>query len=173
MVKDRSSITTRALLRSFQRVRAAQTTSAETDAFFKDLELVRHLDTDLSIKSGALLAFQGLILMSGINPIAASPGSPLSVSPVDAPAVVFVTALGVALLALAATFCVRCIMIGEYFDDSGLEDDPDGVAVRMLAAHCAAIDKEKSLLAKAVLWTYAGGAAMVVAFFWALIGKWI
>ena len=173
MEKDRSRITTRALLRSFQRVRAAQTTSAEADALFKDLELVRHMDTDLSIKSGALLAFQGLILMAGINPIAASPGAPLSVSPVDAAGVVLVTALGVALLAVAATFCVRCIMIGEYFDDSGLKDDPDAIAVRMLAAHCAAIDKEKTLLAKAVLWTYAGGAAMVVAFFWALIGKWI
>jgi len=173
MEKDRSRITTRVLLRSFQRVRAAQATSAEADALFKDLELVRHLDTDLSIKAGALLAFQGLILMAGINIITASPGSPLSVSPLDAPWVVLATALGVALLAVAATFCVRCIMIGEYFDDSGLKDDPDAIAVRMLAAHCAAIDKEKTLLAKAVLWTYAGGAAMVVAFFWALIGKWI
>lgn len=173
MEKDRSRITTRALLRAFQRARAAQATNAEAEALFRDLELVRHLDTDLSIKSGALLAFQGLILMAGINPIAASPGSPLSISPVDAPGVVLVTALGVALLAWAATFCVRCIMIGEHFDDSGLEDDADGVAVRMLAAYCAAIDKEKTLLAKGVLWTYAGGAAMVVAFFWALIGKWI
>ena len=173
MEKDRSTISTRALLRAFQRARAAQSTSAEAEALFRDLELVRHLDTDLSIKSGALLAFQGLILMAGINPIAASPGSPLSVSPVDAYGVVLVTAIGVGLLAWAATFCVRCIMIGEHFDDNGLENDPDGVAVRMLAAYCAAIDKEKTLLAKGVLWTYAGGAAMVVAFFWALIGKWI
>ena len=173
MEKDRTRISTRALLRAFQRAREAQNTSAEAEALHRDLELVRHLDTDLSIKSGALLAFQGLILMAGINPIAASPGSPLSVGPWDAPGVVLVTAIGVGLLAWAATFCVRCIMIGEHFDDSGLEEDPDGVAVRILAAYCAAIDKEKTLLAKGVLWTYAGGASMVVAFFWALIGKWI
>jgi hypothetical protein len=86
---------------------------------------------------------------------------------------VFVTALGVALLALAAVYCVRSIMVGEDFDDSGLEDDPKGVVIRMLAAYCVAIDKQTELLAKAVLWTYAGGAAMVVAFFWALMGKWM
>jgi hypothetical protein len=139
MEKDRATISTRALLRAFRRAREAQSSSAEADALFKDLELVRHLDTDLSIKSGALLAFQGLILMAGINPIAASPGAPLSVSPIDAPAVVLITALGVALLASAATFSVRCIMLGEYFDDTGLEVDRFGFAVVFISEDCVVL----------------------------------
>ncbi|MET0546751.1 MAG: hypothetical protein ABWZ40_10605 [Caulobacterales bacterium] len=171
-MSGKKRISTRSILRAFQAARQHKGGAIDS-GLFADLEMVRHKDLDLSIKAGALLAFQGLLLTAGINPIAASPGAPLSVSPVDEAAVVIVTAIGVGLLAWAATYCVRCIMIGEDFDDTGLEADPHGVAIRMLAAYCVAIDKQTDLLAKAVLWTYAGGGAMAVAFFWALIGKWM
>lgn len=157
----------RAKLRAFQAARGAQSQSVA-----HDVELLRHADLDLSIKAGALLAFNGLIIAAGINPIAASPGAPLSVDARADPAIAALTAAGVLVMAIAASFSVRAVLIGEDYDDKGLEGDPEAILQRLYAAYCAAIDAQARLLATAGLFTYLGGAVTGLAFLWALIDKW-
>ncbi len=140
---------------------------------FADLELLRHKDLDLSIKAGALLAFNGLIITAGINPISASPGAPLSLDAITAPGPTWLCMAGVVLMAAAAAFCVGAILIGEDFDDHGLEDDPKAIVQRMCAAYCAAIDAQAGRIARAITLTYVGGAVMGAALFWALLDKWM
>lgn len=158
----------RTKLRAFRAARA----SGDGD-LAHDVELLRHADLDLSVKAGALLAFNGLIIAAGINPIAASPGAPLSVDAHADPAIALMTAAGVLLMAVAASFSVRAVLIGEHFDDQGLGDDPDAVRQRLFAAYCAAIDAQTRLLSTAGLFTYLGGGVTAAAFVWALADKWI
>lgn len=157
----------RAKLRAYQRMREAG------GAADYELETLRHADLDLSIKAGALLAFNGLIIAAGINPIAASPGAPLSVDAGADPLIALTTALGVLLMAVASSFSVRAILVGEDFDDHGLEEDPGTIRRRIYAAFCAAIDAQSRLLAMAGRFTYIGGAVIGVAFVWSLIDKWL
>lgn len=159
---------TRAKLRAFQHARA----SGDTLAIEHDLGLLRHADLDLSIKAGALLTFNGLIIAAGINPIAASPGSPLSVDANNDPIIAVLTAIGVLLMAVAASFSVRAILVGEEFDEHGLENDPAAILQRLYAAYCAAIDAQSRLLALAGHFTYAGGLVTAAAFVWAMADKW-
>ena len=140
---------------------------------FADLELLRHKDLDLSIKAGALLAFNGLILTAALNPLQASPGAPLSLDALSTWGPTWLCMVGAALMAAAAAYCVRAIMIGEDFDDHGLEDDPKAIVQRMFAAYCAAIDAQARLVARAITLTYVGGAVTGLALFWALIDKWM
>ena len=123
------------MLRAFQTVHRA----GVDPGFMADLELLRHKDLDLSVKLGALLAFDALLIGAGLQPVSASPGAPLSVSAVDAPAIVAITLAGVGLLLAAAFYSVRGVMVGEEFDDGGIEDDPAAISQRMFAAYCAAM----------------------------------
>ena len=157
----------RAKLRAFQDARRG-----EIAGMAEDLELLRHADLDLSIKAGALLTFNGLIIAAGINPIAASPGAPLSVSAVDHPLITALTAGGVLLMAIASSFSLRAILVGEEFDDHGLEDDSSAILQRLYAAYCSAIDGQTKLLSMAGGFTLAGGAVTACAFVWALADKW-
>lgn len=158
----------RAKLRAFQAAREG----VDGAKLAADLELMRHADLDLSIKAGALLAFNGLIIAAGINPIVASPGAPLSVDALSDPAIAAITAVGVLLMAVAASFSVRAVLIGEDFDDRGLEGDAEAIVQRLLAAYCVAIDAQSRLLAMAGRFTFAGGAVTACAFLWALLDKW-
>ncbi|MDX2277424.1 MAG: hypothetical protein NW206_18405 [Hyphomonadaceae bacterium] len=158
----------RAKLRAFQAARDG----GDLKALEHDIDLLRHADLDHSIKAGALLTFNGLIIAAGINPIVASPGTPLSVDAHTDPLIALMTALGVLLMAVAASFSVRAILIGEDFNDRGLEDDPAAILQRLYAAYCAAIDLQSRMLAIAGRFTYAGGAVTALAFIWALGDKW-
>ncbi len=75
-------------------------------------------------------------------------------------------------MAVAASFSVRAVLIGEEYDDKGLGDDAEAVLQRLYAAYCAAIDTQARLLATAGLFTYLGGAVTGLAFLWALVDKW-
>jgi len=134
--------------------------------------MLRHKDLDLSIKAGALLAFDALILSAGLNPVSASPGAPLSLDALQAPGPTWAAMAGVVLMAAASTCCVLAIMIGEDFDDRGLEDDPKAIVQRMFAAYCAAIDAQAKRIALASGFTLIGGLVMGVGLFWALLDKW-
>lgn len=140
-------------------------------AFILDLEMLRHKDLDLSIKAGALLAFDALLLTAGLNPIAASPGAPLSVDAVEAAGPVWLSAFAVMLLAIAAFFCVRAIMVGEDVDEHGLDHDALAMRQRLFAAYCAAIDIQSRALNLGSRFTIAGGAAVTLAMFWSLLDK--
>ncbi len=159
----------RAKLRAFQKARTAQTSST----LALDLETLRHADLDLAVKAGGLLAFNGLIIGAGIQPIAASPGAPIAVDPFTDPWIAALTALGVILMSVAAALCVSAILINEDFDDHGVEEDAESILVRLEAAYCAAIDAQRRLLLRAGRYTYAGGAVTAAAFLWALLDKWI
>jgi len=161
-------VSMRRKLRAFQAARA----DGEAAGVSHDIELLRHADLDLSIKAGALLTFNGLIIAAGINPIAASPGAPLSVDARADPAIAVLTAIGVLLMAIASSFSVRAILVGEEFDDDGLESDAAAILQRVYAAYCTAIDAQASLLSTAGQFTFAGGLATAFAFIWALADKW-
>ncbi|MDX2237226.1 MAG: hypothetical protein NW203_06645 [Hyphomonadaceae bacterium] len=163
------AISTRRALRQFQAARGDDL----DEGFQRDIEMLWHKDLDLAVKAGGLLAFDGLILGAGINPLAASPGAPISLDAATAPGPVVLVALGVALLSAAAAFCVRAVMIGEDVDDSGLDGDRTALVQRMLAAYCVAIDAQAKHLARASQLTYAGGGVMAVGFLWSLASKWL
>ncbi|SOB86365.1 hypothetical protein SAMN06297144_1469, partial [Sphingomonas guangdongensis] len=46
--------------------------------FVADLEYLENRDLDLSVRLGAMLAFNALMITIGTHPISASPGAPLS-----------------------------------------------------------------------------------------------
>ncbi len=53
---------------------------APEPGFIADLEFVENRDLDLSVRLGAMLAFNALLITIGTHPVSASPGAPLSVS---------------------------------------------------------------------------------------------
>ncbi len=157
------------MLRAFQQLHK----EGLDPGFMADVELLRHKDLDLSVKLGALLAFDALIIGAGVLPISASPGAPLSVNAVTDPAIAVTALVGVALLAASAFFCVRGVMIGEEFDDGGLNGDHKAIAQRLFAAYCVAIDGQARLLGIASRLTIAGGGVVALATVWALLDKWM
>jgi hypothetical protein len=161
------STTTRTMLRAYQRARDAQGDSE----FQQDLDFLQAKDLDLSVRLGALLAFDALLVTAAINPIAASPGAPLSLDASKQPIEVLAISIGIALLAASALLCVRAVMIGEDFSSEGLEDDPVATVRRMFAAYCASIDHQIDALARASRYTIAGGVVSAIACAWIMIEK--
>ena len=64
----------RTRLRSFQIMRG----DPPDRAFIADLEYLENRDLDLSVRLGAMLAFNALLITIGTHPVSASPGAPLS-----------------------------------------------------------------------------------------------
>lgn len=165
--RSRHTMSARALLRDFQLVRS----QLSDDAFKADLAFVQHKDLDLSIRFGAMLAFDALALTAAINPIAASPGAPLSLDAPTQPWEVAVVCLGIMLLAWAALECVRAVLIGDEYTVDGVDETPEVVARRLFAAYCHAIDAQTALLRRAVGLTVAGGVTTLVIWGWILVEK--
>ena len=93
--KRRTPASARSMLRVFQTVRG----EAVDRGFLADLQFAQQKDLDLSIRIGALLAFDALLVTAGINPLTASPGAPLSLNAPTQPWEVAVITLGMGLLA--------------------------------------------------------------------------
>jgi hypothetical protein len=163
----RRFMSTRALLRAYQRARDGH----PDEGFRDDLELLQAKDLDLSVRLGALLAFDALLVTAAINPIAASPGAPLSIDAASHPYEVALVCLGVVLLAASAILCVRAIMLGEEFSADGIEDDPEAIVQRMFAAYCASVDFQSRMVRLAAQFAIAGGIVSVAACAWIIIGK--
>lgn len=155
------------LLSAFQRARADIPGSSKRD----DLAMLQSKDLDLSVRLGALLAFDALIMTAAINPIAASPGAPLSLDAPTQPLEVAAVSLGVALLAISAYKCVRAILIGEEFDLAGAEEDGAEITRRMFAAYCSSIDAQMTMISSASKFTIAGGAVSALACLWIMAEK--
>ncbi|MEP6784555.1 MAG: hypothetical protein ABI898_02320 [Sphingomonadales bacterium] len=160
-------MSTRALLRAFQITHR----DGVSEDFKVDLDLLRHKDLDLSVRLGALLAFDALLITAGINPIAASPGAPLSLDAVHHPVETVATLLGILLIAVSAAIIVRAITLGEEFSDEGIEDDPQAITRRMFAAFCVSVDAQTAQLRRASAYTLVGGAVIVLTFVWILADK--
>ncbi|MGH8598555.1 MAG: hypothetical protein ACREXT_18025 [Gammaproteobacteria bacterium] len=165
-------MSTRALLRAFQRVRdRLGADPAATEGFKEELALLQHKDLDLSVRLGALLAFNALLLTAAINPISASPGAPISLNAAQQPWEVITVLTGIALLATSALLCVRGIMLGEEFSTEGIEDDPRAIVQRMFAAYCASVDAQARFLSLGSRFTIAGGAVSAIGFVWIIVEK--
>lgn len=160
-------MSTRALLRAYHLVRECD----DMAGFQGDLALLQQKDLDLSVRLGALLALDGLLVTAAINPVAASPGAPLSLDAAAQPWEVAAISLGILLLAASALTCVRAMMIGEEFSDEGIEDDPRAIVQRMFAAYCVSIDAQTRLIRTASRLAVAGGLVSVLACAWIMLAK--
>jgi hypothetical protein len=160
-------MSTRAMLRAYQRVREAHADNAHRD----DLDFLQAKDLDLSVRLGGLLAFDALLATVAINPIVASPGAPVSLDAPTQPWEVVAVSISVLLFLLSALLCVRAIMLGEEFSDDGIEDDPKAIMQRMFATDCASVDFQARMIRIASRLTIAGGVAMVLSNGWIMIAK--
>lgn len=161
------TMSARALLRAYQTARGEQ----PDPEFMADLAYVQHKDLDLSVRLGAMVAFDALAVGAAVNPIAASPGAPLSLDAAAQPGEVALVCLSILLLAWSAAACVRAMLIGEEYSSEGIEDDAVALAQRLFAAYCLSVDKQRSLLTTAVRLALAGGIASLVGWAWIILGK--
>lgn len=169
MPARRRPMSTRALLRAWQKLREDDCAAGLS----ADLDLLQAKDLDLSVRLGALLAFDALMTTVAVNPISASPGAPLSLHAASQPIAVALTMLAVLLLLAAAFLCVRALLIGEEFSDQGIEGHPEMIVQRLLAAYCASIDAQRRLIARAVALTVAGGIVCIASSIWIMAAKMI
>ena len=155
------------MLRAYQSVRAGH----RDGGYREDLAFLQAKDLDLSVRLGALLAFDALLATAAINPIAASPGAPLSLDASRQPFEVAAISLGVLLLVASALICVRAIMLGEEFDTQGIDDSPQAIVQRLFATYCNSIDFQVRTLRYASWLAIIGGIVSVATCAWIMIGK--
>jgi hypothetical protein len=160
-------LSTRSMLRAYQTVRRG----ADDEGYREDLAFLQAKDLDLSIRLGALLAFDALLTTAAINPIASSPGAPLSLDAAKQAWEVGVICLGVLLLSVSAILCVRAIAVGEEFSAEGIEDDPKAIMHRMFATYCTSVDFQARMLRIASWFSIAGGIISVLACGWIMLAK--
>lgn len=149
-------------LRAFQAMRG----DPPDAGFIADLEFLENRDLDLSIRLGAMLAFNALMITIGTHPISASPGAPLSLDAARQPVLTIASLVGIAPLIASSYFCLRALLLGEEFDREGLEEKC-ALRQRLFAAFVRSIDAQGRLLRSAVRWTLAGGGATLL--LWGLI----
>lgn len=153
----------RRILRAFQTVRG----SPPDAAFLADLEFLENRDLDLSIRIGALIAFNALMITIGTHPISASPGAPLSLDAAAQPYDVIASIIGILPFVVSSFLCLRALLIGEEFDYNGLDEARDALRQRLLAAFIRSVDAQSHYLTHAVRWAIAGGVLTITA--WAFI----
>lgn len=153
----------RRILRAFQTVRG----SPPDADFIADLEFLENRDLDLSIRIGALIAFNALMITIGTHPISASPGAPLSLDAATQPYAVIASLIGVAPFAISSFMGLRALLIGEEFDYNGLDGARDALRQRLLAAFIRSVDAQSRYLTHAIWWTIAGGVLTITC--WAFI----
>ena len=159
----------RSVLRAFQKI----SHNGLAPGFVADFDMLKHKDLDLSVRLGALLGFNALLLASAIQPISASPGSPLSLDAPTQPWPVLVITRGVMLLSVSGYLCVRAILVGEEFDPEGIEGSPEMLIRRLFAAFCRSIDVQMNMLRVASHFTIAGGAVTLAGCLWIMAAKMI
>jgi hypothetical protein len=149
-------------LRAFQDMRG----DPPDPGFVADLEFLENRDLDLSIRLGAMLAFNALAITVGTHPISASPGAPLSLDAVSQPGLTLVSIAALVPLVASCFFLLRALLLGEEFDSDGIEAD-DALRQRLFAAFVHSIDVQARLLQRAVKLSLAGGLATLAV--WAAI----
>lgn len=157
----------RGRLRAFQRMHEG----APDPGFIADLEFLENRDLDLSIRLGAMLAFNALLITIGSHPVSASPGAPLSVDAATQPWMTVASLAGVALFVLSSGLLLYALLIGEDFEARSDEEAGETLRRRLLAAFIRSIDAQSRLLQGAVWTTSAGGVITAVAWAWILAAK--
>jgi hypothetical protein len=153
-------------LRAFQAIRG----SAPDPGFVADLEFLENRDLDLSVRLGALLAFNALMITIGTHPISASPGAPLSLDASAQPVLTIASLVGIMPLIASSWFCLRALLIGEEFDREDLEDER-ALRQRLFAAFLRSIDAQSRLIRRAAQLTLTGGLATLTVWGWILANK--
>lgn len=143
---------------------------ATDPGFVADLEFLENRDLDLSIRLGAMLAFDALVITIGTHPISASPGAPLSLDAGTQPLLTVASLAGIMPLVASSWFCLRALLIGEEFDREGLEDER-ALCQRLFATFVRSIDAQNRLLRNAVRCTLIGGMATLAVWGWILATK--
>ena len=142
----------RSRLRAFREMRG----EPPDGGFIADLEFLENRDLDLSVRLGAMLGFNALMITIGTHPISASPGAPLSVDAATQPVLVLASLIGLAL--------------GEEFDAEGLEGDA-ALRQRLFASFVHSIDAQARHLRLSIRWTIGGGALTLLVWAAILIDK--
>jgi hypothetical protein len=156
----------RTRLRAFQAMRG----DPPEPGFVADLEFVENRDLDLSIRLGAMLGFNALLITIGTHPISASPGAPLSLDAATQPILTGASIVGIVPLIVSCFFALRALLLGEEFDSEGIENDK-AARQRLFAAFVHSIDVQARLLSLAIRWTLAGGALTLAVWAWILVEK--
>ncbi len=157
----------RAMLRSFQDIR----NNCSDPGFIHDLEYLEHKDLDLSIRLGAMLAFNALLISMASHPISASPGAPLSLDAPTQPWENIVVLIGIAAFAISSFWCLKAILIGEEFEPRGTSGD--ALKRRLFAAYIRSVDSQTMALRRAVRGTIIGAIITLGAWGWILADKMI
>jgi hypothetical protein len=144
---------------------------APDPGFIADLEFLENRDLDLSVRLGAMLAFNALLITIGTHPVSASPGAPLSVDAASQPWMTVASLAGVVPFVLSSGMVLHALLIGEEFDAGEQEEAPDALLLRLMAAFIRSIDAQTRLLRRAVQATVAGGALTLAAWVWILGAK--
>ena len=148
-------------LRAFQAMRG----DPPDNGFIADLEFLENRDLDLSVRLGAMLAFDALLMTIGTYPVSVSPGAPLSLDAASQPLLTLASFAGIAPIAVSIWFVLRAMLLGEEFDSKGLTGD--ALRRRLFATFIRSIDAQAKLLGYAIRWSLAGcGLTLIV---WAAI----
>lgn len=155
----------RTRLRAFQQVRG----NPPDPGFIADLEYLENRDLDLSVRLGAMLAFNALLVTIGTHPVSASPGAPLSVDAASQPMLTLASLTALLPLAVSSWFVLKAMLLGEEAENDALE----GEALRqhLFAAFVRSIDAQARLLTLAIRATLAGAALTMVVWGVILAGK--
>ncbi len=152
-------------LRAFQHVRG----EPPEPGFIADLEFLENRDLDLSVRSGALLGFNALLLTIGTHPVSASPGAPLSLDAASQPVMTLVSLAALLPFAVSSWLLLQAMLLGEEFESEGLEGD--ALRQRIFAAFVRSIDAQARRLALAIRGTIIGSALMIAVWAAILAGK--
>jgi len=156
----------RSRLRAFQSMRG----DPPDPGFVADLEFLENRDLDLSIRLGAMLGFNALLITIGTHPISASPGAPLSLDAASQPVLTIASLIGILPLVISCYLALRALILGEEFDSEGLEGD-HAARMRLFAAFVHSIDVQARLLGLAIRWTLAGAMLTLLVWGWILLDK--
>jgi hypothetical protein len=156
----------RTRLRAFQAIRG----DPPDPGFVADLEFLENRDLDLSIRLGAMLGFNALLITIGTHPISASPGAPLSLDAVTQPVLTGASVAGILPLVVSCFLALKALLLGEEFDSEGIDNDK-AARQRLFAAFVHSIDVQARLLGLAIRWTLAGGALTLLVWAWILLEK--
>ncbi|MBU6395201.1 MAG: hypothetical protein KGQ75_11555 [Sphingomonadales bacterium] len=158
----------RSRLRAFREMRG----DPPDPGFIADLEFLENRDLDLSVRLGAMLGFNALMITIGTHPISASPGAPLALDAHSQPLFVLASLAGLAPLIVSCALALRAMLLGEEFDAEGLEGDA-ALRQRLFASFVHSIDAQAHYLRLAIRWTIAGGGLTLLVWVSILTAKMI
>lgn len=156
----------RTRLRAFQQMRC----DPPDPGFVADLEYLENRDLDLSVRLGAMLAFNALLITIGTHPVSASPGAPLSLDAATQPLMTLLSLVALLPIVASCFLILKALLEGEEFESDGLEDG-EPLRRRLFAAFVHSIDVQARNLTLAIRLTIAGGGTTALVWTAILVEK--